>query len=774
MKQLFTLVISISLLAFSANAQHGFGFEYIGGGTLHTIDLATAVKTPVGPTLNNFGAADFGANDILYAINSGTDEFYQIDTTNATPTLIGAIVPPANHIWTGMAYDEATGIMYGYSAYGIAAGEGSLHIIDVTDGSYSLVGTQTTATSIGCIAIDGSGQMYGMNLQALAVIYMIDKNDGTVVSIGNTGQGAAGMGHGMDWSNSEQAMYLTTYNSSTFENTLRTVDLTNGSTTQIGGLLGMWTGAFAIPGSIALSADFTSDVTEVCIGGSVSYSDLSTGATSWSWTFEGGTPATSTNQNPTIVYNTTGTFDVTLEVSDGSTTASTTVADLITVEDIPIQPNQPIGETNVCGGEEYIYTTDPVATAESYQWEVLPSDAGTITGNSTSAVFLSADDWNGAYTVKVSATNDCGTGVWSSELAATLNFTPIAYFLNGGGAYCEGGQGLELTQDGSDIDVDYELFFENVTTGVIVSGTGSPISFGNHTNEGIYTATGSAISCSTLMYGEAYITIETLPGAGVQPTGQDEVCAGATGDYQTSAITDATEIIWTLDPLDAGTIVGTGESIQVEWSMDFTGIAFLSVYGTNDCGDGIPSDDLEITVSEIPTPSVSGETEVCKDHEYVYSTMDNTGSVYDWTVIGGQIVSSLTTTYEVTILWNTIGVGSVSVSETTSINCTGISDLFEVTIDECTSINESNIDKINIYPNPARNFITIDFQSVDKKMFEVIIFNQFGQRINKYFSIFGGTKSNKINIEALSPGIYFINVITSSGETLKQKLEVVN
>ncbi|NQU32531.1 MAG: hypothetical protein HQ521_04790 [Bacteroidetes bacterium] len=55
-----------------------------------------------------------------------------------------------------------------------------------------------------------------------------------------------------------------------------------------------------------------------------------------------------------------------------------------------------------------------------------------------------------------------------------------------------------------------------------------------------------------------------------------------------------------------------------------------------------------------------------------------------------------------------------------------------------------------------------------------MIFNQFGQRINKYFSIFGGTESNRINIEALFKGIYFINVITSSGETLKQKLEVVN
>jgi len=46
-------------------------------------------------------------------------------------------------------------------------------------------------------------------------------------------------------------------------------------------------------------AAFTGSPTTVTVGGSVAYTDQSTNTpTSWSWTFEGGTPATSTSQNP--------------------------------------------------------------------------------------------------------------------------------------------------------------------------------------------------------------------------------------------------------------------------------------------------------------------------------------------------------------------------------------------------------------------------------------------------------------------------------------------
>jgi PKD repeat protein len=68
-------------------------------------------------------------------------------------------------------------------------------------------------------------------------------------------------------------------------------------------------------------------------GESVHFLDMSTGnITSWNWTFEGGTPATSTEQNPVVTYNKAGSYAVTLTVGDGNTTATTTREAYVNVE----------------------------------------------------------------------------------------------------------------------------------------------------------------------------------------------------------------------------------------------------------------------------------------------------------------------------------------------------------------------------------------------------------------------------------------------------------
>ncbi|MCX6272734.1 MAG: C25 family cysteine peptidase [Bacteroidetes bacterium] len=71
--------------------------------------------------------------------------------------------------------------------------------------------------------------------------------------------------------------------------------------------------------SEVLTANFTATSTSVCTGNSVTFHDLSYGnPVSWSWSYPGGTPATSALENPTVFYNTAGHYDVILIVSDGN------------------------------------------------------------------------------------------------------------------------------------------------------------------------------------------------------------------------------------------------------------------------------------------------------------------------------------------------------------------------------------------------------------------------------------------------------------------------
>jgi len=63
-----------------------------------------------------------------------------------------------------------------------------------------------------------------------------------------------------------------------------------------------------------VSTNFYANTTNLVVGGNTSFFDQTTGGpTSWQWSFSGGTPSSSTNQNPqNIVYNTPGIYDVTL------------------------------------------------------------------------------------------------------------------------------------------------------------------------------------------------------------------------------------------------------------------------------------------------------------------------------------------------------------------------------------------------------------------------------------------------------------------------------
>jgi PKD repeat protein len=80
-----------------------------------------------------------------------------------------------------------------------------------------------------------------------------------------------------------------------------------------------------ISGLHELSANFASNNSSPCQGVAVQFSDLSTGnPISWSWTFPGGTPASSTSENPIVTYTASGTYDVTLTCADGSTNSTLT------------------------------------------------------------------------------------------------------------------------------------------------------------------------------------------------------------------------------------------------------------------------------------------------------------------------------------------------------------------------------------------------------------------------------------------------------------------
>jgi PKD repeat protein len=165
---------------------------------------------------------------------------------------------------------------------------------------------------------------------------------------------------------------------------------------------------------------FTANQTNVCEGDNVNFTDYSSGnITSWNWSFPGGTPSVSSQQNPTITYSTVGTYNVTLTISNGSDSQTIMQEDYINVAAIPEIPQIPDGNEYPFSipGFEYEYTATPVAFAESYEWVAEPLDAiETIVSNGTNCIIDFTDYWGGEVTLKVKAMNDCGESEFSDEL----------------------------------------------------------------------------------------------------------------------------------------------------------------------------------------------------------------------------------------------------------------------------------------------------------------------------------------------------------------------
>ncbi|OGS88256.1 MAG: hypothetical protein A3E30_16850, partial [Fluviicola sp. RIFCSPHIGHO2_12_FULL_43_24] len=355
------------------------------------------------------------------------------------------------------------------------------------------------------------------------------------------------------------------------------------------------------------TASFTGTPTTVCSGQSVTYTNTSTDSpTSYSWSFPGGTPATSTATNPTVTYNTAGTYNVVLTATNANGSDVETQTNYITVNATPATPTISAGgPTTFCAGESVVLTS---SSASGNLWS---------TGETTQSITIST---SGTYTVAVTS-GGC-TSANSAGTTVTVTALPATPTISAGGplSFCTGGSVVLTSSSASG-----NLWSTGETTQSITVST-----------SGTYTVAVTSGGCTSATSAGTTVTVTALPATPtISAGGPLSFCTGGSVTLTSSSA--------------SGNLWSTGEttqSITVSTSGTYT-VAVTSGGCTSATSAG-----TTVTVTALPaTPTISagGPLSFCAGGSVTLTSSSASGNIWSTGETTQSITVSTSGTYTVAV-----------------------------------------------------------------------------------------------------------------------------
>ena len=180
---------------------------------------------------------------------------------------------------------------------------------------------------------------------------------------------------------------------------------------------------------------------------------------------------------------------------------------------------------------------------------------------------------------------------------------------------------------------------------------------------------------------EKDIDIKPVP----QPNliGNKSVGTGSKEMYMTQYV-DGNNYQWFVS---GGTIDGPLNTniAEVTWTNQESigNVKVLETIATTGCND---TSSLEVTISELPKPSITGSFSVCEKNREVYSTSSNPDLELEWEVIGGAIFGSNDESI-IEVLWADIGTGMIELHQRNKITTLEDSVIHDVDINPLPKVN---------------------------------------------------------------------------------------
>jgi len=568
------------------------------------------------------------------------------------------------------------------------------------------------------------------------------------------------------------------------------------------------------------SAAFIADTLEGCAPLTVTYTNQSSSnATAWDWDFPGGTPSTSTDQNPVVTYTTSGSYNVTLTVDNAAGNDVATLTNYINILDTPTASFN----FNATGPDFNFFNTSTNAT--TYTWDF---GDGNLSMDENPMHTYSMD---GTYTVVLTASNDCGT--ISSTQTVTVSTAPVASFIADTTFGCapmiitfndqsssnatswnwsfpggnpatstdqnpvvtystEGVYNVSLEVSGvGGSDVSTQLSYINISDAPVANFTsimnGTDVTFINNTtgatsyswdfgdgNTSIETAPQHSYATDGLYYVELVasnacgtstwtdsVLISMPPVVGFS-TDVTAGCLPLTVSYADESALDVTSWEWTFP---GGTPASSTEENPVV-VYDAPGVYNATLVVTNPAGSSTLTQNSLITVSDIPNAGFTYD----QSNNTVGFTNTSTGATsYLWDF--GDGTTDNTSNAQLQHFYPAIGDYTVVLI---AMNDCG-SDTTEQTVSILvSSLDElGSFDEITIFPNPNDGHFTLQIKGVAKAELEIGVINVLGQTLSNDVINFGsGTLSKTFDLSHFADGTYMLRI--GSGANVIYRKVVIN
>lgn len=460
------------------------------------------------------------------------------------------------------------------------------------------------------------------------------------------------------------------------------------------------------------AANFSATPTEICIGSEIQFNDLSpAGTNSWNWSFPGGNPSASSLQNPIVIYDVAGTYDVSLTTGNGVGTNSQTFSGYIVVNDSPSA--SVIFDSVYCFGNCDAMMDVTVAGGTSpfmYKWN---------TGDDTEDL---ENLCAGFYQMEIVDENGCRDTVQADI------FTPdeIILNLNTTQASCGVADGM-ITSGVTGGIAPYDLLWSNGESTVTISGL----------EIGAYTLSVSdANDC--VIENTVYISNPNAPA--VIATAMSESCAGECDGIlmaDTTGGTGALNLIWNNG-------MGNADTITMVCPDTF----IVSVIDANLC----EGRDTVVLAAGTPYPVanfVLSDDTVAIGEIINYVNLSSGANQHSWDFGDGAGSTFSSTSHS----YDSLGVYEVILVSCKNGCCdadTGYVYVMDLTSVQTISVN----DRLKIYPNPAQEILILEMLNGYISS-EVKLYDNNGKLV---ISKTTNERTTQLDISNLPSGIYFAEV----------------